>query len=115
MGIRFKIKARQSLRLIRSISIIVPAYNEQARLPETIWRIQRYLSGSEWIFHEIVIVDDGSTDGTVAVASAFVKRIRMCGCCGILAIAVKGIRCGTGCWRLAASGAVYRCGFIGAD
>jgi glycosyltransferase involved in cell wall biosynthesis len=60
--------------LIRSISIIVPAYNEQARLPETIRRIQTYLSGSEWIFHEIVIVDDGSTDRTVEVASAFVEE-----------------------------------------
>ena len=60
--------------MIRSISIIVPAYNEQARLPETIRRIQTYLSGSEWIFHEIVIVDDGSTDRTVEVASAFVEE-----------------------------------------
>jgi glycosyltransferase involved in cell wall biosynthesis len=70
MGIRPK-KATQSQRLIRSISIVVPAYNEQARLPETIRRIQAYLSQSEWFFHEIVIVDDGSTDGTAEVASAF--------------------------------------------
>lgn len=60
--------------MIRSISIIVPAYNEQARLPETIRRIQTYLAGSEWVFHEIVIVDDGSTDRTVEVASAFVQE-----------------------------------------
>jgi len=59
--------------LIRSISIVVPAYNEQSRLPETIRRIQDYLSRSEWTFHEIVIVDDGSTDGTLAVASAFAQ------------------------------------------
>ena len=66
MGIRvFKIKPPQSLRLIRSISIIVPAYNEaDAAAGETIRRIQSYLAGSEWIFHEILIVDDGSTDGT---------------------------------------------------
>jgi dolichyl-phosphate beta-glucosyltransferase len=60
--------------LIRSISIVVPAYNEQARLPATIRRILNYLSRSEWVFHEIVIVDDGSTDGTLEIASAFARQ-----------------------------------------
>jgi glycosyltransferase involved in cell wall biosynthesis len=60
--------------LTRSISIVVPAYNEQARLPDTIRRIHDYLSGSDWVFHEIVVVDDGSTDATVEVASAFAKE-----------------------------------------
>ncbi len=49
----------------------MPAYNEQTRLPETIRRIQAYLSRSEWSFHELLIVDDGSTDATVQVASEF--------------------------------------------
>ena len=57
--------------MIRSISIVVPAYNEQSRLPETIRRIQEYLAQSEWIFNEILIVDDGSTDGTARVAEEF--------------------------------------------
>ena len=60
--------------MIRSLSIVVPAYNEQARLPETIRRILEYLSGSEWIFHEILIVDDGSTDGTAEAASVFARE-----------------------------------------
>jgi glycosyltransferase involved in cell wall biosynthesis len=57
--------------LIRSISIVVPAYNEQARLPETLRRIQEYLASSEWTFWEIIVVDDGSKDETVPIASEF--------------------------------------------
>ncbi len=70
----FRLKPPQSSRLIRSISIVVPAYNEQARLPDTIRRIQEYLSRSEWIFYEILIVDDGSTDGTAAIAEEFERE-----------------------------------------
>jgi dolichyl-phosphate beta-glucosyltransferase len=57
--------------LTRSISIVVPAYNEQARLPETLRRIARYFEQSDWGFYEILVVDDGSTDDTLHVAEAF--------------------------------------------
>lgn len=59
--------------MIRSISIVIPAYNEQSRLPETVRRIEEYLAGAGWEFHEILIVDDGSTDQTAAVAEGFAK------------------------------------------
>jgi glycosyltransferase involved in cell wall biosynthesis len=59
--------------LNRSISIIIPAYNEQVRLPESLRRVEQYLQESKWTFHEILIVDDGSTDGTVEAAMAFAK------------------------------------------
>jgi dolichyl-phosphate beta-glucosyltransferase len=59
--------------LTRSISIIIPAYNEQARLPDTLRRVERYLQESGWNFHEILIVDDGSTDGTADAATGFEK------------------------------------------
>jgi glycosyltransferase involved in cell wall biosynthesis len=54
--------------LTRSISIIIPAYNEQNRLPAALQRVTAYLSAGDWQFSEILIVDDGSTDGTVQVA-----------------------------------------------
>ncbi len=63
----------QPILLNRSISIIVPAYNEQTRLPETLRRIEEYLAASNWAFHEIIVVDDGSRDDTAGVAEAFSK------------------------------------------
>ncbi len=60
--------------MIRSLSIVVPAYNEQSRLPDTIRQIEDYLTLTPWSFHEILIVDDGSTDGTAEAASALAGK-----------------------------------------
>jgi glycosyltransferase involved in cell wall biosynthesis len=57
--------------LTRSISIIIPAYNEQVRLPDTLRRVEEYLQQTAWGFHEILVVDDGSTDGTMKAAMEF--------------------------------------------
>ena len=54
----------------RSISIIIPAYNEEKRLPSTLTALQAYLATTSWEFTEIVVVDDGSRDGTAEVARA---------------------------------------------
>jgi dolichyl-phosphate beta-glucosyltransferase len=54
--------------LRRSISIIIPAYNEEKRLPGTLDKIERYFERIHWDFAEIVVVNDGSVDGTAAVA-----------------------------------------------
>ncbi len=52
----------------RSISIIIPAYNEEKRLPATLAAVRAYLAETRWEFAEIVVVDDGSTDATAQVA-----------------------------------------------
>jgi dolichyl-phosphate beta-glucosyltransferase len=57
----------------RSISIIIPAYNEHVRLPDTLRRIAQYLQDSNWTFREILVVDDGSKDRTAAAAEEFAR------------------------------------------
>jgi dolichyl-phosphate beta-glucosyltransferase len=61
--------------LHRSLSIIIPAYNEQKRLPGTLARVREYLAASSWEFAEIIVVDDGSRDGTVKLAEAAGARV----------------------------------------
>ena len=50
------------------LSIVIPAYNEEPRLAVTLRRILEYLE-AQAIPAEVIIVDDGSTDGTAAVAA----------------------------------------------
>lgn len=49
------------------LSIVVPAYNEERRLGLSLFRIKDYLE-SRQIAAEIILVDDGSSDRTPAVA-----------------------------------------------
>jgi len=49
------------------LSIVIPAYNEVRRLPESLAHLNRWL-GSITLRTEVLVVDDGSTDGTAEVA-----------------------------------------------
>jgi len=55
------------------LSLIVPAHNEQARLPASLPRIHAFLSRQSFSW-EIVVVDSGSTDATAQVARDFAAR-----------------------------------------
>jgi dolichyl-phosphate beta-glucosyltransferase len=52
------------------LSIIIPSYNEEARLPGTLQRIAEYLP-TLGLRTEVLVVDDGSTDRTAAIAESF--------------------------------------------
>jgi glycosyltransferase involved in cell wall biosynthesis len=71
------------------LSIIIPSYNEELRLPATLDRIAAYLQrdGRE---AEVLVVDDGSNDRTAVVAEAFRNRI------ALLRVVSNGVNRGKG-------------------
>src|SRR5437660_10664282 len=56
------------------LSIVIPALNEELRLPATLERIAVYLKTSRRDA-EVLVVDDGSKDRTASVAESFRDKI----------------------------------------
>ncbi|MDR3580389.1 MAG: glycosyltransferase family 2 protein [Oryzomonas sp.] len=55
-----------------SLSIIIPAYNEEDRLPRYLGSIVKYLTEKNTSY-ELIIVDDGSTDSTATVVEKIME------------------------------------------
>jgi len=47
------------------LSVVIPAYNEERRLPMTLRRVLDYLAQQPYT-SEVIVADDGSSDGTAA-------------------------------------------------
>ena len=56
-----------------SLSIIIPAYNESENIVATLENVARALEPLP-LRHEILVIDDGSTDATAALVTSSVKR-----------------------------------------
>jgi dolichyl-phosphate beta-glucosyltransferase len=56
------------------LSLLIPAFNEEARLGEAVSRMAEYLGRQERTW-EIVVCDDGSRDGTQAVLEELSRRL----------------------------------------
>jgi len=50
------------------LSVIIPAYNEEARIEASVRRLAAYLAGKAYAW-EVAVVDDGSTDRTADIVS----------------------------------------------
>jgi len=59
------------------LSIIIPAYNEEKRLARALVQIRDYFCSKRGGLNgtEILVVDDGSTDGTVKIAEQWMREI----------------------------------------
>jgi dolichyl-phosphate beta-glucosyltransferase len=57
-----------------ALSVVVPVYNESHRLPATLERVAAYLALRDRTF-EVLVVDDGSTDGTAQAARVTLGRL----------------------------------------
>ena len=64
-------------RSVPQLSIVIPAFNEEARLPRALERIHEYFAdrpgGLDEI--EILVVDDGSTDATARIAREWAENL----------------------------------------
>ena len=61
------------------VSVVIPAYNEERRLPQTLERVDAYFETQTYA-SEILVVDDGSNDQTVRVVELFAQehpRVRL--------------------------------------
>lgn len=57
------------------LSVVVPVYNEQEVIGETVKRLVGVLDGMS-VDYEVVFVNDGSRDGTLSVLRRCAKRTR---------------------------------------
>jgi len=57
------------------LSVIIPAYNEEKNIAKTLEEIDNYLSKQSYDY-EILVINDGSKDGTVEKVKSLLSRIR---------------------------------------
>lgn len=56
------------------VSVIIPAFNEELRLPATLDSVCAYLEGSVDRDYEVIVVDDGSSDGTADFVRSYEEK-----------------------------------------
>lgn len=57
-----------------ALSVVIPAYNEEQRLPETLSLLAAFLDTGGYAPAEVIVVDDGSRDGTAKVVEQWAAR-----------------------------------------
>jgi glycosyltransferase involved in cell wall biosynthesis len=59
---------------VLSLSVVIPAWNEEANIAMVVTQVSRELQSLDWD-HEIILVNDGSRDGTSEIAMSLVGHI----------------------------------------
>jgi len=78
------------------LSVVVPVRNEAPNIAPLVAEIRAALA---MVAHEIIYVDDGSTDATQAeLAAAGVRRLRHRQSCGQSAAVITGVKAARGAW-----------------
>ncbi|XP_063815034.1 dolichol-phosphate mannosyltransferase subunit 1 [Pseudophryne corroboree] len=71
-GISQQRRSRQTGDAGDKYSVLLPTYNERENLPLIVWLLVKYFGESGYNY-EIIIIDDGSPDGTLEVAKQLQK------------------------------------------
>ncbi len=61
------------VKRVKLLSIIIPAYNEEKRLLNSLITVSNYLKKSN-LLYEIIVVDDGNTDNTAGIIQGFREK-----------------------------------------
>ena len=85
----------------KDLSIVIPAYNEENSIEASVREVMGYFSDKQ-LSYEIIVVDDGSIDGTLSVARKLAEEISAIRVCSYLPNRGKGFAVRTG--MLAAEG-----------
>ena len=56
------------------LSIIIPAFNEEVRLPSTLAQVRDFIHRQPFA-SEVIVIENGSTDGTLGIAQAFASEV----------------------------------------
>lgn len=58
-----------------TVSLVIPAFNEEGRLPAFLESLARFHAEYPSFLAEVIVVDDGSTDRTIRVTESFRDRL----------------------------------------
>lgn len=58
---------------VPDLTLVIPAFNEESRLPRTLWSVREFLE--EWgLDYRVLVADDGSRDQTPTLSDSFGER-----------------------------------------